>query len=112
MNNFERIKQMSKEELAQELKLLANWDKKQKRIAEQDEDFYIKWLDATVNTNNESDNYMIKDITVIMCSDSACDKYGHEICCKYCSALGNCIKEGCECSEVNEDIRECAYAKL
>lgn len=44
MNNFERIKQMTKEELAEELRLVANWDRKQKNIAEKDEDFYIKWL--------------------------------------------------------------------
>lgn len=48
MNNFERIKQMTKEELAEELRLVANWDRKQKRIAEQDEDFYIKWLEKEV----------------------------------------------------------------
>ncbi len=48
MTNFEKIKQMTKEELAEELRLIANWDRKQKRIAEQDEDFYIKWLDEEV----------------------------------------------------------------
>lgn len=42
MTNFERVKNMTKEELSEEIRLIANWDRKQKRIAEQD--FYIKLL--------------------------------------------------------------------
>ncbi|RDY28367.1 hypothetical protein CHL78_005555 [Romboutsia weinsteinii] len=44
MTNFKRIKNMTKEELSEEIRLIASWDKKKKRIAEQDEDFYTKLL--------------------------------------------------------------------
>ncbi len=48
MTNFEKIKDMSKEELAEEIRLIANWDRKQKRIAEKDENFYLKWLNKKI----------------------------------------------------------------
>ncbi|MDY2737111.1 hypothetical protein [Intestinibacter sp.] len=44
MTNFEKIKDMTIEELANEIKLIANWDRKEKRKAEKDENFYINWL--------------------------------------------------------------------
>jgi hypothetical protein len=46
MKNYERIKNMTVEEMAEEIKLIANWDRKQKKIAEQDENFYVNWLNA------------------------------------------------------------------
>lgn len=51
MNNFERIKQMTKEELAEELRLVANWDKKHKNKAEKScDNFYLDWLNAESNS--------------------------------------------------------------
>ena len=46
MDNFERIKNMTREELAAEIKLIANWDRKEKRKAEKDDEFYLKWLNS------------------------------------------------------------------
>nr|WP_312985407.1 hypothetical protein [Clostridioides sp.] len=49
MTNYERIKNMDKQELAEEIRLIANWDRKQQRKAKQDEKFYLNWLNAEVN---------------------------------------------------------------
>lgn len=44
MNNYERIKNLNIEEMAEEIRLIANWDKKQKSKANKDEYFYINYL--------------------------------------------------------------------
>lgn len=44
MTNYERIRNLSIEEMAKEIKLIANWDRKEKRNAEKDENFYIEYL--------------------------------------------------------------------
>lgn len=61
MKNYELIKNMSIEQLAEELKLVANWDRKQKAIAEQDEDFYIKWLNKEINVPIERLNLSVRE---------------------------------------------------
>lgn len=48
MTNFEKIKNMSKEELANELKLIAEWDRKNVLIAKKYPQFYIEWLNSEV----------------------------------------------------------------
>lgn len=52
MTNFERIKNMSKEELAVELKLIAEWDRKNVDVAKKYPQFYIQWLNAECNGND------------------------------------------------------------
>lgn len=61
MTNYELIKNMSVEQLAEELKLVANWDREQKNIAEQDEDFYIKWLSKEINVPIEKLNLSVRE---------------------------------------------------
>lgn len=47
MTNFEKIKEMTKEELAEELRLFANWDRTLKNNAEKNyANFYLYWLNA------------------------------------------------------------------
>lgn len=47
MTNYERIVNMSKEELAEELRLVANWDRREKNKAEKYcDNFYLEWLNA------------------------------------------------------------------
>lgn len=49
MTNFERIKNMTKEELAKEIKLIANWDRKELCKANKIEGFFLDYLDKEVN---------------------------------------------------------------
>lgn len=44
MTNYEKIKSFTVEEMAEEIKTIANWDRKEKAKAEKDENFYINWL--------------------------------------------------------------------
>lgn len=46
MTNFERIKSMSVEELAEELRLIAEWDRSQVKIAKKYPQFYTEWLNT------------------------------------------------------------------
>lgn len=46
MTNFERIKNMSVDELAKELKLIAEWDRSQVKIARKYPQFYKEWLNS------------------------------------------------------------------
>lgn len=62
--------------------------------------------------NTSKENSTLEHKTVILCSDSECYKNKYNICCKYCSELSSCIKEDCACSSIDEDIKECAYAKF
>lgn len=54
MTNYERIKSLTIEEMAQEIKLIANWDRKQKRKAERDEHWYEKYLAEDCEENRGS----------------------------------------------------------
>jgi hypothetical protein len=60
MKNYERIKNLTIEEMAEEIKLIANWDRKEKKKAEQDGQFYVKWLNAE-NTMNDKCKRMGSD---------------------------------------------------
>lgn len=61
MDNFERIKCMTKEELAKEIRLIANWDRKHFKKAEKMGDkFYLDWLEAECDPNRISDGKAIK----------------------------------------------------
>jgi len=44
MTNYERIKNLTIEEMANEIKAIVNWDRKEKNKAEQDDQFYINYL--------------------------------------------------------------------
>jgi len=46
MTNYERIKNYTIEEMAEEIREIANWDRKEKKKAEKDEQFYVKWLNT------------------------------------------------------------------
>lgn len=46
MNNYERIMNMTPSELAEEIKLIANWDRKDKKVADKHDSFYLDWLNA------------------------------------------------------------------
>jgi len=46
MTNYERIQSLSIEQMANEIKAVANWDRKEKVKAERDEQFYINYLSA------------------------------------------------------------------
>jgi hypothetical protein len=50
MTNYERIKGLSIEELAEELKLIANWDRKEVKKANNIEDFYVDYLNSESKT--------------------------------------------------------------
>lgn len=49
MTNYERIMKMTKEELANEIKLIANWDRKEVSKANKVEGFYADYLDKEAN---------------------------------------------------------------
>lgn len=44
MNNYERIKGLTIEKMAEEIKLIANWDRREVSKANKVEDFYIDYL--------------------------------------------------------------------
>lgn len=44
MTNYERMKNFTLEQMANEMKAIANWNRKEKRKAERDENFYINYL--------------------------------------------------------------------
>ena len=46
MTNYERIKNLSLEGMAEEIKLIANWDSKEKAKANKVDNFYINYLKA------------------------------------------------------------------
>lgn len=48
MTNFERIKGMTKEELAKEIELIANWDRKELNKAKRVDGWFLKYLEAEV----------------------------------------------------------------
>lgn len=49
MTNYKRIISMSKEELAKEIKLIANWDRKEVGKANKIEGFFLEYLDKEIN---------------------------------------------------------------
>ena len=49
MTNYERIISMSKEELAEEIELIANWSRKEVYKANKIEGFFLDYLDKEVN---------------------------------------------------------------
>jgi hypothetical protein len=53
MNNYERIKNLSLEEMAEEIKAIANWDRKEKRKAEKDSQWYIRYLKTEIEESNQ-----------------------------------------------------------
>jgi hypothetical protein len=44
MTNYERIKNLTIEEMAEEIKLIANWDKNERNKANKDEEWYKNYL--------------------------------------------------------------------
>ena len=50
MTNFERIKNMTLEELAEEIKLIAKWDRKFVKKADKYPQFYLEWLQSETET--------------------------------------------------------------
>ena len=48
MTNYDRIRNLTIEELANEIKAIANWSSKEKKKANQDEQFYINYLHSEV----------------------------------------------------------------
>lgn len=76
MTNYERIGNLSIEEMAKEIKLIANWDRKEKRKTEKDENFYIEYLkmEATIRekTNKidkEKQKFQLGDIAYMIDED-------------------------------------------
>lgn len=49
MTNYERIINLTPDEMAEEIKLIANWNRRQKKKAEKDEYFYINYLKKEVD---------------------------------------------------------------
>ncbi|MBD5589286.1 hypothetical protein [Clostridium botulinum] len=54
MTNYERIKNLNIEEMAEEIKLIANWDRKEKRKAEKDKNFYLEYLKIKANRREKT----------------------------------------------------------
>lgn len=50
MTNFERIKIMTKEQLAEEIKLIANWDRKELAKANKVDNWFLDYLNKEVNS--------------------------------------------------------------
>lgn len=44
MTNYEKMISMTKEELAEEIKLIANWDRKELNKVKNDENFFLNYL--------------------------------------------------------------------
>lgn len=49
MTNFERIKNMTRKQLAEEIRLIANWDKKELAKANKVDNWFLEYLDKEVN---------------------------------------------------------------
>lgn len=49
MTNFERIKNMTREQLAEEIRLIANWDKKEVAKVNKIDNWFLDYLDKEVN---------------------------------------------------------------
>lgn len=49
MTNFERIKNMTKEQLAEEIRLIANWDKRELDKANKIDNWFLEYLNKEVN---------------------------------------------------------------
>ncbi|MEG1310478.1 MAG: hypothetical protein RR942_06555 [Romboutsia sp.] len=49
MTNFERIKNMAREQLAEEIRLIANWDKKELTKANKIDNWFLEYLDKEVD---------------------------------------------------------------
>lgn len=48
MTNYERIKNLTKEELAEEIKLIANWNRREVNKANKIDNFFLDYLDKEV----------------------------------------------------------------
>ncbi len=72
MTNYKKLINMSIEEMAMEIKLIANWDRKEKGKAEKDENFYSDYLlkDSGVECRNMGSDYC----------GAECACVGHNIC--------------------------------
>lgn len=53
MTNYERIKGLSLEEMAEEIKLIANWDREERNKANKIDSFYVDYLKAKVSEEEE-----------------------------------------------------------
>ena len=52
-----------------------------------------------------------RDSIIVICTESECYKNKFNICCKYCNELNDCIKKDYQCSDIELDIENCAYAR-
>jgi len=67
MTEYEKIKNMSIEQMATEIKLIANWDRKEKNKAEKDENFYLNYLlkDRGLECENMGSEYCRTECTCV-----------------------------------------------
>ena len=50
MTNYERIKNLTKDEMAEEIKLIANWSRNEVAKANDIEEFFLDYLDKEVTS--------------------------------------------------------------
>lgn len=67
MTNYERIKNLSIEDMAKEIKQIANWDKKESDKANKIEGFYIDYLNQ--NDKNIDKEWIIGNKTMSLNGD-------------------------------------------
>lgn len=62
MTNYERLQKLTLEEMAIEIKEIANWDSMQKRKANKIKNFYSDWLNANFENGSAEFPYTVLPI--------------------------------------------------